>query len=116
MEQVTELVPVPEEVQLPLPNSSEEEVLCILPPHALTPGHQVGGQQCWTRRKADNTSGAGAARLFQSSTGIQGKAHTRPYFIGSCLSVWGAGSWHVRADQHPGPSEHCAPLPRFFND
>ena len=70
VEQVTELVPVPEDIQLPSPNSSEEEAIPILPPHALTPGHQVGGQHCWTRCKTDEASGSGAARLLQSSTGI----------------------------------------------
>ena len=44
LEQVTALVPVPEEVQLLSPNSSEEEALPVPPPHALTPGRQVGGQ------------------------------------------------------------------------
>ena len=71
VEQVTELVPVPEDIQLPLLNSSEEEALPVLPPHALTPGCRVGGQRCWTRRKADESSGAGAACLFRSSTRIR---------------------------------------------
>ena len=70
VEQVTELVPVPEDVQLLSPNSSEEEIHPVPPPRAQTPGHQVGGQCCWTHYKADELSGAGAARLFQSSTGI----------------------------------------------
>ena len=43
-EQATTLVPVPEDVQLPSPNLSEEEVLRVLPPCAPTPGRQVGGQ------------------------------------------------------------------------
>ena len=38
VEQVTELVPVPEDVQLSSPNSSEEEAIPIPPPHAPTPG------------------------------------------------------------------------------
>ena len=64
VEQVTELVPVPEDVQLPLPNSLEEEPIPIPPPCAPTPGRLVSGQRCWTRRKTDEASGAGAARLF----------------------------------------------------
>ena len=70
VEQVTKLVPVPEDVQLPSPNSSEEEAILIPLPRTLTPGRQVRGQRCWTRCKADEASGAGVARLFQSSTGI----------------------------------------------
>ena len=46
VEQVTVLVPVPEDIQLPSPNTSEEETLCVPPPRAPTPGHQVGGQRC----------------------------------------------------------------------
>ena len=53
VEQVTALVPVLEEVQLPSPNSSEEEVLRVPPPRALSPNRPVGGQRCWTHCKAD---------------------------------------------------------------
>ena len=58
--QVMELVPVPEDIQLLSPNSSEEEVLWVPPPRTPTSGRQVGGQHCWTRHKTDK-SGAGAA-------------------------------------------------------
>ena len=95
VEPVTKLVPVPEDVRLPSPNSSEEEAIPILPPHAPTPGHPVCGPCCWTRRKTDEASGSGAARLFRSSTRIRGKAHARPYPFGPGLSVRGSGSWHV---------------------
>ena len=64
LEQVTALVPVPKEVQLPSPNTSKEEVVRVLPWCALTLGCQLGGQRCWTRRKSDELPGAGAARLF----------------------------------------------------
>ena len=116
VEQVTKLILVPEDVQLPLPNSSEEEAIPIPPPRAPTPGRQVSSQRCWTRHKADEASGSGAARLFRSSTGIRGKAHTRPYPFGSCLSFRGSGSWRLRAGQHEDAPECGAPPPRFFND
>ena len=116
VEQVTELVPVPEDVQLLSPNSSEEEAIPIPPPRAPTPGRQVGGQRCWTRHKTDEASGSGAARLFQSSTRIRGKARARPYFIGLRSSVRGSGSWRVRAEQHSDAPERHAPPPQFFND
>ena len=59
------LVPVPKDVQLPSPTSSEEEALPVPPPRAMTPGREVSGQRCWTRRKFDKTPGAGASsRLF----------------------------------------------------
>ena len=63
---MTVLVLVPEDVQLPSLNSSEKEAIPISPPCAPTPGRQVSGQRCWTCCKADDPSGAGAARLFQS--------------------------------------------------
>ena len=116
VEQVTELVLVPEDVQLPSPNSSEEEPIPIPPPRAPTPGRRVSGQRCWTCCKADEASGAGAARLFRSSTGIRGKARARSYPFGPSSSVWGAGSWHVRAGQHPDASEPGAPPLRVFDD
>ena len=116
MEQVTELVPVPEDVQLPSPNSSEEEAIPIPPPRALTPGRLVSGQRCWTRHKTDEASGSGAARLFQSSTGIRGKACAQPYPFGLRSSVRGSGSWRVRAGQHEDAPERGAPPPWFFND
>ena len=96
VEAVATLIPVPEDVQLPSPTSSEVEPIPVLLPHAPTPSRQVGGQRCWTHRKADEASGSGAARLFQSSTRIRGKAHTRPYTLGSRSSVRGSGGWCVR--------------------
>ena len=114
--QVTTLVPVPEDVQLLSLNSSEEEPIPVPPPRAPTPGHQVRGQRCWTRRKADEALGAGAARLFRSSTGIRGKARARPYPFGPSSSVQGSGSWRVRAGQHPDAPKPGAPSSRFFHD
>ena len=38
VEERTRLVPVPEDVQLPSPTSSEEAAIPIPPPHAMTPG------------------------------------------------------------------------------
>ena len=64
MEQVTQLVLVPENVQLPSLNSLEAETLPIPLPYAPTLGRQVGGQHCWTHCEADELTGAGAARLF----------------------------------------------------
>ena len=63
-ESVTRLVPVPEDVQLPSPTSSEEVLIPIPPPRASTPGCEVSGQHCWTRRKFDKTPGAGASGRF----------------------------------------------------
>ena len=60
-ESVTRLVPVPEDMQLPSPTSSEEEAIPIPPPCAVTLGRAVSGQHCWTRRKFDKTPGAGAS-------------------------------------------------------
>ena len=70
VEQVTALIPVPDDAQLPPPNSSEDEIVQVPPPRSPTPGGQVGGQHCWTRRKADVSPDTGAARLFRTSTGI----------------------------------------------
>ena len=68
-ESVTRLVPVPEDVQLPSPTSSEEEAIPIPPPRATTLGCEVSGQRCWTHRKVDKTPGAGASgRLFVRAT------------------------------------------------
>ena len=109
VEQVTELVPVPEDVQLPSPNSSEEEPIPVPPPRASTPGRPVSGQRCWTRRKADESAGSGAGRLFRHSTGLYGKARARPYAFGPSSSVRGSGSWRVRAGQYQDTSEPGAP-------
>ena len=62
-ESVTRLVPVPEDVQLPSPTTSEEEVLPVPPPRAMTPGREVSGQRCWTHRKFDKTPSAGASAI-----------------------------------------------------
>ena len=66
-ESVTRLVPVPEEVQLPSPTTSEEEPIPVPPPRAPTPGCEVSGQCCWTRRKFDKTPGAGAVTNWHFS-------------------------------------------------
>ena len=74
-ESVTRLVPVPEDVQLLSPTSSEEVPIPVLPPRAVTPGREVSGQRCWTRRKFDKAPGAGASgRLFWRSSGLRGKS------------------------------------------
>ena len=105
-ESVTRLVPVPEDVQLPLPTSSEEEPLPIPPPRAPTPGREVSGQRCWTRCKFDKTPGAGASgRFFWCSSGLRGKDRARPYPAGRGEAHGSAGDWRLRADQHAGPSE-----------
>ena len=95
-ESVTHLIPVPEEVQLPSPTSSEEEAIPIPPPCASTPGREVSGQRCWTWRKFDKTPGAGASgRLFWRSSGLQGKNCTRPYTFGRGQTHGGSGDWRV---------------------
>ena len=105
-ESVTRLVPVPEDVQLPSPTSSEEEPIPVLPPCATTPGREVSGQRCWTRRKFDKTPGAGASgRLFWRSSGLRGKDRARPYPAGHGETRGSTGDWRLRADQHVGPSE-----------
>ena len=116
LEQAATLVPIPEEVQLPSPNMSEEEVVRVPPPHAPSLGHQVGGQRCWTCRKPDESLGAGAARLFRSSTGIRRATRPRPYALRQGSSVRGAGSWHVRGVQHLDASEPYPPSSRFHHD
>ena len=83
MESVTRLIPVPEDVQLPSPTSSEEEAIPIPPPRAATPGREVSGQRCWTRRKFDKTPGAGASsRFFWRASGLRGTNRARPYPVG----------------------------------
>ena len=70
-ESVTRSVPAPEDMQLPSLTSSEEEVLPVLPLRATTPGREVSGQRCWTRRKFDKTPGAGASgRFFWRTSGL----------------------------------------------
>ena len=105
-ESVTRLVPVPEEVQLPSPTSSEEALIPVPPPRAPTPGREVSGQRCWTRRKFDKTPGAGASgRFFWRASGLRGLNRSRPYPAGRGETCVSAGDWRLRADQHAGPSE-----------
>ena len=105
-ESVTRLVPVPEDVQLPSPTSSEEVPIPVPPPRASTPGREVSGQRCWTRRKFDKTPGAGASgRLFWRSSGLRGKNRARPYSIGRGSTRDSSGDWRVRVEEHAGSSE-----------
>ena len=92
MESVTRLIPVPEDVRLPSPASSEEEAIPIPPPCAATPSHEVSGQRCWTRRKFDKTPGAGASgRFFWRASGLRGKDRARPYPAGCGLTHGSSG-------------------------
>ena len=103
---VTRLVPVPEEIQLPSPTSSEEEAIPVPPLHATTPGHEVSGQRCWMHRKFDKTPGAGASsRFFWCSSGLPGQGRARPYPAGRGEARGSSGDWHLRVEQHAGPSE-----------
>ena len=105
-ESVTRLVPVPEDVQLPSPTSSEEVPIHVPPPRATTPGREVSGQCCWTRRKFDTTPGAGASgRLFWRSSGLRGKNRARPYALGRGQTDGSSGDWRVRVEEHAGPSK-----------
>ena len=105
-ESVTHLIPVPEDVQLPSPTSSEEEVIPIPPPRATTPGREVSSQRCWSRRKFDKTPGAGASgRFFWRASGLQGKDRVRPYPSGHGASRGSSGDWRLRAEEHAGPSK-----------
>ena len=106
VEGVTTLIPVPEDMQLPSPTSSEEVTIPVPPPRATTPGRAVSGQHCWTCRKFDKTPGAGASgRLFWHSSGLRGKDRTRPYSVGRGEARDSTGNWCLRAEQQPGPSE-----------
>ena len=105
-ESVTCLAPVPEDVQLPSPTSSEEVPIPIPPPRAVTPGHEVSGQRCWTRQKFDKTPGAGASgRFFWRTSRLRGKDQARPYPAGRGETSHGSGDWRVQTEQHAGPSE-----------
>ena len=105
-DEASRLVPVPEDVQLPSPTSSEEVPIPIPPPRAPTPGREVSGQRCWTRRKFDKTPGAGASgRLFWRSSGLRGTNRARPYTLGRGQTHGGSGDWRVRVEEHAGPSE-----------
>ena len=100
------LVPVPEDMQLPSPTSSEEVAIPIPPPRATTPGREVSGQHCWTHGKFNKTPGAGASgRLFWRSSGLRGKDRARPYPVGRGETRDSSGDWRLRAEQHPGSSE-----------
>ena len=44
VEMVTQLILVPEDIQLPSPTSSEEVAIPVPPPRATTPGQVVSGQ------------------------------------------------------------------------
>ena len=112
MESADRLVPVPEDVQLPSPTSSEEVPIPVPPPRAVTPGHEVSGQRCWTRRKFDKTPGAGASgRLFWRSSGLRGKDRARPYPAERGETCGSSGDWRLRVEEHAGPSEP-PPSPR----
>ena len=104
-ESVTQ-VPVPEDIQLPSPTSSEEEAIPIPPPHATSPDREVSGQRCWTRRKFDKTPGAGASgRYFWRASRLRGKDRARPYPAGCGETRGSSGDWRLPAEQHAGPSE-----------
>ena len=95
-ELVTHLVPIPEDVQLPSPTSSEENPIPVPPPRATTPGREVSGQRCWTRHKFDKTPGAGASgRLFWRSSRLRGKDRARPYPAGHGETRDSAGDWRL---------------------
>ena len=105
-ESVTRPVPIPEDVQLPSPTSSEEEAIPVPPLRATTPGRVVSGPRCWTHRKFDKTPVAGASgRFFWRSSGLRGKDRARPYPAGRGEAGRGSGDWRVRTEQHAGPSE-----------
>ena len=71
VEEVTQLVLVPKEVQLPSPTSSKEVAVPVPPPHATSPGRVVSGQHCWTCCKVDSFQGSGASsRFFWRSSGL----------------------------------------------
>ena len=112
-ESVGHLIPVPEDVQLPSPTSSEEVPIPIPPPHAVTPGREVSGQRCWTRRKFDKAPDTGASgRFFWRASGLRGKDRARPYPSGRGSTSRSAGDWQVRAEQHAGSSEPAPSSPR----
>ena len=106
MESVSRLIPVPEDMQLPSPTSSEEVPIPVPPPRATTPGREVSGQRCWTRRKFDKTPGAGASgRFFWRASRLRGKDWARLYPAGRGEARGSAGDWRLQAEQHPGSSE-----------
>ena len=115
VEEVTHLIPVPEDVQLPSPTSSEEPPIPIPPPHATTPGHEVSGQRCWTCRKVDQAPGTGASRqLFWCSSGLRGKDCARPYPAGRGEARECSRDWQVQVVQQPGSPEPGPSSPRLI--
>ena len=96
MESVRPLVPIPEDMQLPSPTSSEEVPIPVPPPRATTPGCEVSGQRCWSRCKFDKTPGAGASgRFFWRASGLRGKDRARPYPAGRGEARGSAGDWRL---------------------
>ena len=57
--QVTALVPIPEEAQLPSPTTSEDKIVRVLAPRVDAEVPQVSGQRCWTACKAQCSEGPG---------------------------------------------------------
>ena len=102
----SESKPLPEDVQLPSPMTSEEAQILVPPPRATSPGREVSHQRCWTCCKVDLAPGAGASgRLFWRSTGLCGKGRTRPYPAGRGEVGDSARDWWVQTLKHQGPSE-----------
>ena len=90
------MAPVSEDIQLPSLTSSEEITIPIPPPCAMTLGQEVSGQRCWTHRKVDSSSGAGASsHFFWRSSGLRGKDRARPYSAGRGEARDRVGSWWV---------------------
>ena len=58
------LIPIPEDIQLLSPMSSEDALISVPLPHAPTLGREVSGQRCWTWHKVDPAPGAGASSQF----------------------------------------------------
>ena len=113
VEESTHLVPIPEDMQLPSPTSSEEVVIPIPPLHATTLGHVVSGQRCWTRRKIDQAPGTGASgHLFWRTSGLRGKDRACPYPAGRGEIRGSAGDWQVRVVKHLSPSKPGPSSPR----
>ena len=116
VESVTRLVPVPKDVQLPSPTTSEEVPIPVPPPRASTLGREVSGQHCWTSCKVDQAPGSGASgRLFWRSSGLQGKDQARPYPVGRGEVRGSTGDWRLRAVQQLGSSEPCPSSPRSLH-
>ena len=116
MGSATRLIPIPEEVQLPSPTSSEEAPLQVPPPRATTLGREVSGQRCWSRHKVDQTPGSGASgQLFWHSSGLRGKDRARPYPAGRGEVRNRSGDWQVRVVQRLGSSEPGPSSPQLLH-